>query len=435
MLSLKKTLKYLISNVRKRQVFKNWSYLTVLQIAQYVLPFITIPYLVRVLGPSNFGLAAIAVSAAQVSAVFIDFGFLLSATKYVSINRAYPKKLSSLVSSVILIRLGIFSVLAALCALTFWLVPQIAEYKTLILCTLTMAASEVIFMVWFFQGLEKMKYIALLNICTELLYVALVFICIKTPQHYVFVPLLSGLVYILSGLAALTIIIKKFKVKFELPKFFRIKFFAKKSWHYFISDFSTNVYIFPALGALLLGTMTSSATVGFYKAAVNILVPLKALFDPLIQAVYPYAAHIAKKSKIKALGFVKPFLVFTATASFIISCFLFFAADFVVYTFLGDMYAGSVILLKIMAFIPFLYTLNLAISLDVLYPFGRKRSFARIASTGMFLGFAFIPFSVIFYAGTAQAISFATLLAELCITVLLIAHIKKTKLYKMFIRS
>ena len=58
-----------------------------MQGANYILPFITIPYLVRTIGIDKYGLVAFAQSFAAYFVIFTDYGFSLSATKLISINR------------------------------------------------------------------------------------------------------------------------------------------------------------------------------------------------------------------------------------------------------------------------------------------------------------------------------------------------------------
>ncbi|HCT6486991.1 TPA: oligosaccharide flippase family protein, partial [Klebsiella pneumoniae] len=75
-------------DAEKKNIFSNFIFLFLLQIANYLLPLLTVPYLVRTIGIANVGLLAFAGAVCTYFQIITDFGFNLSATRQVSINRS-----------------------------------------------------------------------------------------------------------------------------------------------------------------------------------------------------------------------------------------------------------------------------------------------------------------------------------------------------------
>ena len=79
--------------------------MTILQVFNYILPLVIVPFLFRILGPEKYGLIAFSQAFIQYFVIVTDYGFNLSATRDVSINRKDPVKVSEIFSSVMAVKL------------------------------------------------------------------------------------------------------------------------------------------------------------------------------------------------------------------------------------------------------------------------------------------------------------------------------------------
>jgi PST family polysaccharide transporter len=82
----------------------NFLSLTALQGINYLVPLITFPYLVRVLGVDQFGLFSFIMAIILYAEIITDYGFDLSATKHIALERDNPQKVNEIFSSVIMIK-------------------------------------------------------------------------------------------------------------------------------------------------------------------------------------------------------------------------------------------------------------------------------------------------------------------------------------------
>ena len=107
-----------------------WSPSIRVQICTYALPLITFPYLARVLGPAGWGSVVFAQAIGVVIAVFVEYGFDLSASREASRHRDEPRHLSELISGV----LGAKAILAALLCVWSNLLPPLHPPRCSIAC-------------------------------------------------------------------------------------------------------------------------------------------------------------------------------------------------------------------------------------------------------------------------------------------------------------
>ena len=312
-----------IQQISKSSLIHNFSYLSISQGFNILVPLITLPYILNVLGKEMYGLVVYSQAIVSYFVIFVHFGFNTLAIKEISIHRNNKDKLSRIVSSVLILKGGMFLICLALLFIGLRLIPQANGYESLFLLSMWICLYEFIFPIWYFQGVEKMKYITYLNLVSRSIFLILIFLLIKSPEDYLRLPIINGIGVLVTGIASLIIVFKSHKIKFILPKPNELIIFLKKSLDYFISNVS--VKLFAGSNKVIIGSVLGMTEVAYYDLADKIItifrtMPLKIVRD----SIFP---KIAKTKNIKIVWYTT--LIMGAYSIIAIIFILFFAETIV----------------------------------------------------------------------------------------------------------
>lgn len=413
--------KKILDNDEYKRIMGNILSLFSLQGINYFLPIITFPYLTRVLGPNNYGLIAFAMAFISYFQILTNYGFNLSATREIAINRHDPKKISRIFSAVMLTEF-------LLMILSFFfmviIIFSITKFKTnwlLYFFTFGLVIGNLLLPTWFFQGMEKMKYISLLNIGTSLIFTSSIFIFIKNPSDYIYVPLINSISSITIGIISLLIIYKNFDIKFIFPSLKDIKFQLEEGWHIFISTLATSSYSIS--NPVILGFFANFTIVGYYSVAEKIIRIMIGLFGPVSQSLYPFISSIAQKSKPDALNFIKKITRISFFLSLIISILIFLLANIIVDLLAGKAYNNSILLIRILAFLPLIVIMSNIFGILTMLPLNYKKAYSNIYLIGSILNILLALLLTSLYQ--AVGISISLLITEIFITISMIIYLQK----------
>jgi len=296
--------KYLpkISSPKDREiVFANFISLTTLQGLSFILPLLLIPYLIRIIGASNFGLIAFAGALVQYFLILTDYGFSLSATQNIALNEGQHKRVCEIFSSVITIKilLSALSFVILLAIINF--VPKFKQDWLVYLVSFGAVIGSTLFPLWFFQGKEKMIHITAINSLGGIANVICVFFYVRGPADFLLVPFFNSLFSIVSGIWGLSVAFKEFDIRFTLQSYRNIRQELKAGWSVFISGVAINAYTTTRIFAV--GLLTNNLITGYYSIAERIANFIQVF--PLMsfsQAVFPRLNRVYLKNKNKALS-------------------------------------------------------------------------------------------------------------------------------------
>ena len=412
-----------ISSPEKKVLIENFFSLSFLQIANYIFPLITLPYLVRVLRPEKYGLIAFAQAFIQYFVILTDYGFNLSATREISINRENKEKISEIFSSVMVIKFCLLLVSFVILNLIVFNFSKFRKDWLLYYLTFGVALGQVLFPVWFFQGIERMKYITFLNITAKLIFTISIFIFIHKTEDYIYVPLMTSLGFITAGISGLWILYKDFSIRFILPKFEHILHQLKEGWYIFISMAFISLYT--TSNTFILGLFTNNTIVGYYAAAEKIVRVIIRLFKPVSQVLYPYISKVATESKKKAVKILRKLFFLTLFIFFLIFLLLIIFTKVIIEIILGNNFLASISIIKIMSFLLIVIPLANILANLALLPFKLDKYFSRIYISGGLINIIFLFIFLYIFDLKGEGAALANLITEVALTTMMYLVLRK----------
>jgi polysaccharide transporter, PST family len=412
-----------------KKLTENFLSLASVQMLNYILPLVTLPYLVRVLGPHNYGITVFAQSFVQFFIIITDYGFNLSATRQIALSKNDNQRISKIFSSVFLIK-----IVLAICTFIIFLVsvlsiPRLADNRTIFLLTFSTVIGNVLLPLWLFQGLEKMRFITILNICSKLIFTLGIFIFVNSPHDTWRVPVINGIGFMVSGIMGLILSKKMFKIYFVLPSIEDVKTQLYDGWHVFVSTIATSIYT--VSNTFILGILTNNTIVGYYASAEKLINACVSIISPVAQTVFPHVNQLLQESKEKGILFIRKTLKLLGPITLFGSIMIIILSKWIIEVIFGNEYQQSVTVLQILGFLPFLIGLSNIFGIQTMLPLGYKKAFTVILISACILNISLTLILVPYFKQNGTAISVT--ISELFVTLSMFIYLnnRKIKLVKV----
>lgn len=302
--------------LRRHSLLENTVMLYVLQFSTMALGMVTQGYQQRVLGMEMVGTLGAAQYTTNFFQIFIDFGFILSATAKASRYREDKEELGRVLSRVIAAK-GLFIGASAAVLLGF-ICPRLADGREALayLFYLFSVAMMALLPDFLYRGIEQMAAITVRAVAIKVFATVMVFLFVREPGDYYRVPLFTAL----GNAGALAFVYwhlyRKVGVRFRRVSPRSVWDEIRESSQFFLAKAANAVNA--NLNGVLLKQITGSASAGMYTNADRVIAVARNGMSPIADSLYPHMMKHRNFSIVKkALLFVYPVILAGCAAVFV----------------------------------------------------------------------------------------------------------------------
>lgn len=355
-----------------KTLYKNMISVGVLQVANYLIPFLVLPIISRILGASLFGSVSYAQNIVTYLTLLVNYGFEYSATRQISLARDDKSHTDRLFWSVIASKCMLLVVSFVILALLPLFVPRVACDFRLYLYTALTNIGIVFFPTWYLQGVQKMDKMAWANFFIKLLGAVLVLAFVREAAAYRLYPLLLSVASIVIGIGALVYVVKHFGISRPVVTRASLREVLGAGAPIFLNNVFVSLYT--TANMTILGIYAADDVIGYFSAAQRLILALNmVLVLPVSMAVYPEISRRFVASKSEGLQFLKRVILWAGLASVAAALVTYALAPWIIRIMYGSGYAPSVELLRWLSPVPVFVMLATLLTVQGLYGLGLQR--------------------------------------------------------------
>ncbi len=287
----------------------NFFSLSILKIFNLILPLVTLPYLIKVLGFERYGIIVFALALIAYFQAITDYGFNLSATREIARHKHSFKQLSYIYSKTVCSKMILLGGSLIFIFTIIIFVPKFQNDSLVYFLMCLVLIGQTMFPEWFFRGVEQMKYITILDISVKIIFTSGVFLFIDKPEDYWLYPLIFGFGYICITILSYILISVKFSLKFYAVGRKVIRSSLKKGFPLFINQFMPNFY--NNTTNFLVGLILGNYAMGVFGAIRQVVAFLN-VFNSVISTVFfPYLIRFKESFYMYSKIYISFFFIIT----------------------------------------------------------------------------------------------------------------------------
>lgn len=264
---------------------RNYSHMTVAQIAATVISLCIYPYIIRRLGPEAYGTYIFALSITNYFIELIAFGIKFPAVKAIVEHIHDPQATNRIVTTIYTLK-TLLALLSTLILITLILtIPPLRTHTALLLITFTTIITETLMPQWYYQGRQQMQYITYTTVACRLLSIPLIIALIHRPADIHTYAAISAGTTILSAILCTAHMMHRYHIRPVPITITDIRTLITDA----LPFLSSNI-----IGALktetttiLIGTLLGMRDVALYDLANKIVAIPRLFIQNINQALFP----------------------------------------------------------------------------------------------------------------------------------------------------
>jgi len=358
------------------------------------------------LGLENYGVLALCVSICALANVLTDFGFDLWATSEIALRRDDLPYIGKLVTSIVIIKTFLFTIAFAVIMLFSVFTKKYAAYNLEIILVALPLIAITFTPTWFFQGLERMEFVAVPSLLAKVIYIVSVLLLVEGPDD------LPTIICAMGATQALVvgtsiIALHRFGYTFGRTDGETVMSIFRNATAFFWSRAAVATYT--SGGAMFVGLLATPQQLGIYATAEQLYRGLQSMAAPLSQAIYP------KMVREKDFRFLYRTVSVVAVICIVGALVGIALSPFIIHVVFGPQFAKASVILNV-----FLVTLVISTSSSLLgYPLFGALGRLGLANKSVFIAatsqLAMLVYLYCFGLTSALNVAISILLVELIV--------------------
>jgi len=388
-----------------KKLIINYFYVLLNQVVLIFLPFITMPYVTRILQANGLGRHTFALSIVSVFSIFLTLSIPIYGAKEIAAQNN-TKEIEKTFAAIFKIQF-FAAIVVTLAYSLFLLTPLAMIERQLFIIHLITLLTRAIDVSWYFVGKEQAKKVVIRTVLTKIIGTMSIFLFVNSPND-VFIYTLILAMSLFSGQALVWIPLLK-EVKFKKVRISEVKKHLKPIAILFLPQLFIMMYT--NLNNVVLGAVVGRDELAFYAQAVVIMTMVISVLASISTIMLPRMASefskgnvsVIKKNVANILQFV--LLVSVPLAFGLIAI----SYDFVI-AFFGLEFVPTALLLALIS--PNIIIVGLAnvFGVQLLIATNQQKKYTISVIVGAILSLI-VNFVLVFHIG-ALATVFALLAAE-----------------------